>query len=86
MFKASIHITLRPSILDPQGKATHEALTQLGFDAIEQVRMGKVVELWIDAGEEDDAHKIADDACRKLLANPVVEDYTITLEPSGVAA
>lgn len=86
MFKASIHITLRPSILDPQGKATHEALTQLGFDAIEQVRMGKVIELWIDADAEDDARKIADDACRKLLANPVVEDYTISLEPSGVVA
>src|SRR5690625_7498328 len=58
MFKASIHITLRPSILDPQGKATHEALTQLGFDAIEQVRMGKVVELWIDAGAGEDRKSV----------------------------
>ena len=86
MFKASIHITLRPSILDPQGKATHEALTQLGFDALQQVRMGKFIELWIDAATEEEARQTADDACRKLLANPVVEDYTITLEPSSVTA
>ncbi len=86
MFKASIHITLRPSILDPQGKATREALVQLGHDAVHEVRMGKLVEMWIDTESEKDALKIADQACSKLLANPVVENYEIKLEQSGVSA
>src|SRR5690606_17305232 len=49
MFKADIHVTLRPSILDPQGKATQHALAHLGLGAVERVRMGKYIELWIEA-------------------------------------
>jgi len=80
MFRASIKITLRPSILDPQGKATRNALNQLGFEAIEKVRMGKSIELWIDAATANDAESMACAACEKLLANPVIEDFEITLE------
>lgn len=86
MYKASIHVTLRPSILDPQGKATREALTHLGYDSVHEVRMGKYVEMWIDTASESEARRVAEEACQKLLANPVVENYDIKLEQSGVTA
>ncbi|QXD14989.1 phosphoribosylformylglycinamidine synthase subunit PurS [Rhodocaloribacter litoris] len=87
MYKANIHITLRPSILDPQGKATHQALVQLGFQEVEQVRIGKYIELWVEATDAAEAERVARQACEKLLANPVMEDFTISLEPvaSGAA-
>lgn len=86
MYKASIHVTLRPSILDPQGKATRDALVQLGFESVAEVRMGKLIEMRIDTSLEEEARRVAEEAARKLLANPVVENYDITLEPSGVSA
>ncbi|PSQ75590.1 MAG: phosphoribosylformylglycinamidine synthase [Bacteroidetes bacterium QH_7_62_13] len=80
MYKATISITLRPSILDPEGKTVHHALTNLGYDEIDQVRMGKRAEVWIDEEDEDDARRVATKACEKLLANPVTENYEIHLE------
>jgi phosphoribosylformylglycinamidine synthase subunit PurS len=80
MFKARIHVTLRPSILDPQGKATREALRQLGHAQIEDVRMGKYVEVTILEQDEAAARAVAEEACRKLLANPVTENYHVELE------
>jgi len=79
MYKAVISITLRPSILDPEGKTVHHALDNLGYDAVDQVRMGKRAELWIDADTEADAHAVATEACEKLLANPVTENFEIVL-------
>ena len=80
MYKAKITVTLRPSILDPQGKAVHHALESLGYDAVEHVRMGKFVEMWIAEETEEAAAAVAQAACEKLLANPVMEDYSIVLE------
>lgn len=80
MYKATISITLRPSILDPEGKTVHHALTNLGYDQIDQVRMGKRAEVWIDEEDEDEARRVATNACEKLLANPVTENYEIHLE------
>jgi len=80
MYKAKINVTLRPSILDPQGKAVHHALDSLGYGSVEHVRMGKFVEVWIDEETEEAAEKVAHAACDKLLANPVMEDYSIFLE------
>lgn len=80
MYKAHIRITLRPSILDPQGKATRHALEHLGFGAVSQVRMGKYVEMWIDTDDEAEAARLARASCEKLLANPVMEDFDVTLE------
>lgn len=80
MYKATIAITLRPSILDPEGKTVHNALTNLGYDSVDQVRMGKRAELWIEADTEERAREIATDACEELLANPVTENFEITLE------
>ena len=80
MFKADIHVTLRPSILDPQGKATHHALKNLGMQNVDQIRMGKYIEMWIEGDDAQDAERTAREACEKLLANPVMEDFTITIE------
>ena len=86
MYKAVIHITLRPSILDPQGKTTQHALGELGFTNVDKVRMGKHVELWIDADSTDAAEATAREACDKLLANPVMEDYTVEISQVDAAA
>lgn len=80
MFKAIVQVRRRPSILDPQGKAVMHALSNLGFNQVEEARVGKLVELSIDAASADDARRIATEACEKLLANPVVEDFEITVE------
>ncbi len=80
MYKAKITITLRPSILDPQGKATQRALHELGYEGVEQLRMGKYVEMWVHAKSEEAAKAVVDKACHNLLSNPVMEDYSVTLE------
>ena len=79
MFKASITVTLRPAILDPQGKATHHALENLGFSQVQRVRMGKFIELWIDAPSTEAANAAARATCEKLLANPVMEDFEVVV-------
>lgn len=86
MYKASINITLRQSILDPQGKATQHALQELGYGSISRVRMGKFVELWVDADSAEAAEAMVTEACEKLLSNPVMEDFTFTLEKEAVEA
>lgn len=80
MYKATIAITLRPSILDPEGKTVHNALTNLGYESVERVRMGKRAELWIEADDEATARQIATDTCEELLANPVTENFEIEIE------
>ncbi len=72
--KVRIHVSLKPGVLDPQGRAVHHALDGLGFAGVEDVRIGRLIELDVadDIGDER-----LDDMCRRLLANPVIEDYTI---------
>ncbi|MCY4157997.1 MAG: phosphoribosylformylglycinamidine synthase subunit PurS [Bacteroidetes bacterium] len=82
MYKARIKVTLRPAILDPQGKATHQALQNLGFDQIRSVRIGKHIELEVSADTSDDARSAVNAACEKLLANPIMEDYEVSIEPA----
>ncbi len=79
MFKATVIVRLRPSILDPQGKAVHHALQNLGYAEVTQVRIGKVIDLWIDADSVAAAERIAREAAEKLLANPVMEDFDVTV-------
>lgn len=80
MYKANVSITLRPSILDPQGKATQRALHDLGETRIESVRIGKWIELHIDATDAQEAHAVATRACQRLLANQVMEDFHVRVE------
>ena len=72
--KARVFVTLKPGVLDPQGKAIHHALEGLGFGGVNEVRAGKLIELDLDDGTSDD--EIAD-MCRKLLANTVIEKFKI---------
>ena len=80
MFRATIQITLRPSILDPKGKAVAHAVGTLGVNGVRSVRMGKHVEVMFDGVGEDEARRATEEMCKKLLANPVMEDYRFTLE------
>ena len=80
MYKASITVTLRPAILDPQGKASHHALQNLGFDQVSSVRIGKYIELEVSAESKEDALNIANAACEKLLANPIMENHHVSVE------
>jgi len=80
VFLARIIVKLKPSILDPQGKAVHHALQNLGMNQVEDVRMGKEIEMWIDTTSQHDAERIAREASDKLLANPVMEDFSFTIE------
>jgi len=80
MYKASITVTLHPAILDPQGKAAHHALQNLGFDEISSVRIGKFIEIEISAQSKEDAVNVANAACEKLLANPIMENHDVSVD------
>ncbi len=80
MYKAKIIITYRKSILDPQGKTVENSLHSLGFTSISNTRMGKYIEYEINTDDIKKAEEIVKETCVKLLANPVMEDYTYKLE------
>lgn len=80
MYKAKIIITYRKSILDPQGKTVENSLRSLGFTSISNTRMGKYIEYEINTDDIKKAEEIVKETCVKLLANPVMEDYTYKLE------
>lgn len=72
--KVRVHVSLKPGVLDPQGRAIHHSLEGLGFAGVNDVRAGRLIELDVDEGTSDGA---LDDMCRKLLANMVIENYRI---------
>ncbi len=78
-YQARIYVTLRPSVLDPAGVAVESGLKQLGYEQVEQVRIGKYIELMICAANEDKARAQLDKICDQLLANPVIENYRFDL-------
>jgi phosphoribosylformylglycinamidine synthase subunit PurS len=78
--KVRVLVRLKPGVLDPQGRAVHHALEGLGFGGVEDVRIGRVIELDLADGTSDAAIV---EMCRKLLANMVIEDYAV--EPIGEA-
>ena len=78
--KAKIHVTLKKGVLDPQGKAIHASLTHLGIGGVEDVRVGKFMEIRLHDMGKEEAKARLDEACRRLLANPVIEDYRIEIE------
>ena len=77
--KARVHITLKPAVLDPQGKAIAHALSGLGFEGVQDVRQGKYIEIELAAGDPKQAEARVRSMCEKLLANPIVENYTIEM-------
>ena len=78
-YQARIYVTLRPSVLDPAGVAVESGLKELGYENVEQVRIGKYIELMITAANEDKAREQLDRICDQLLANPVIENYRFDL-------
>lgn len=77
---ARVHVVLKPIVNDPQGEAILGGLKSLGFKDVSQVRAGKYFEIHLEAHDGEDAERQADDMCRKLLANPVIEDYRVEVE------
>ena len=75
--KATIHVRLKPAVLDPQGKAIQRACGSLGYPELRSVRQGKLFEVELDASDEARARTLLAELCEKLLANPVIEDYEI---------
>jgi phosphoribosylformylglycinamidine synthase PurS subunit len=71
---------LKNGVLDPQGKAIEHALASLGFEGIGEVRQGKIIELELDASDRETAESQAEQMCQRLLANTVIEDYSIDIE------
>ena len=78
-YHATITITLRKGILDVQGKTVEHALHATDFPMISHLRIGKYVELTVDAENKATAHSLVENACRTLIANPIMEDFSISL-------
>ncbi|MCW5959345.1 MAG: phosphoribosylformylglycinamidine synthase subunit PurS [Pyrinomonadaceae bacterium] len=79
--KARVYVTLKPSVLDPQGKAIHHSVELMGIEKIEDIRQGKYFEIEIDPSvSETDARVSAEKIAKDVLANPVIEDYRIEIE------
>ncbi|HLS58407.1 MAG TPA: phosphoribosylformylglycinamidine synthase subunit PurS [Paracoccaceae bacterium] len=75
--KARVEVTLKAGVLDPQGEAIRHALGSLGFDGVEDVRVGKVIELELEMQDRNKARAELERMCEKLLANTVIEDYRV---------
>ncbi len=79
-FKAQIKVTLRPSVLDPAGEAAKAACSRLGVGGIQKLRIGKYIDITLDAQSETEAKKSIDLMTDRLLVNPVIEDCSVVLE------
>jgi phosphoribosylformylglycinamidine synthase len=77
--KAIINVYLKEGVLDPQGKAAHHALESMNFKGVEDVRIGKQIIIKLETEDKNEAQKEVEDMCETLLANTVIEDYTIEL-------
>ncbi len=81
-----VYVTPKQGILDPQGATVERALPALGFKGVSQVRIGKFIELQLDPPAEATREQVeatVDDMCRRLLANPIIEDFTFALDDDG---
>jgi phosphoribosylformylglycinamidine synthase len=78
-YHLEIRVKPRPGLLDPQGKAIHGALRSLGWPEVSDVRVGKAIYMDLEAASEKDALEKANAMCRKLIANPVTEDFEVAL-------
>jgi phosphoribosylformylglycinamidine synthase len=78
-YEARVDVTHLPGILDPQGATVERALPALGYTNVSEVSVGKTIRLVVEAGSEDAAHAQVDEMCHRLLANPVIEAFTITV-------
>ena len=77
---ARIHITLKKDVLDPQGKVIANSLSNLGFEGIQSVRQGKYIEIMLVGNDKNSATTKLNEMCEKLLANLVIEDYSVEID------
>jgi phosphoribosylformylglycinamidine synthase subunit PurS len=82
-YHLEVRVKPRPGLLEPEGKAIHHALESLGFAGVSDVRVGKVIDLELDADSPEAAEEAVREMCRKLLANPVTEDFQVTVKGQG---
>jgi phosphoribosylformylglycinamidine synthase len=80
MLKARVFVTLKRSVLDPQGQAVQKALAGLGFGEVEDLRIGKVLELRLAGEDRGAARARVEEMCRRLLANPIIEEFRVEVE------
>ena len=78
--KISVIVTLKKEVLDPQGKVVNQTLKNMGYENITSVRQGKYFEININDNDKENVNNIAEEICKKLLANSVIENYKINLE------
>ena len=78
--KFSVTVTLKKEVLDPQGKVVSQTLKNMGYDSIVNIRQGKYFDIELNENDKEKAKKIAEEICKKLLTNVVIEDYTIDLK------
>lgn len=78
-YNASVNVMLKPGVADPQGQTIERALPALGYSGVDAVRVGKRLELAVDADSPDDARVRVEEMCERLLANPVIEAYEVTI-------
>lgn len=81
-FKAEIDVMPLEALLDPQGKAVTNSMKNIGLDMINGVRIGRHVRLFVEAADEKDANNKVEEACKKLLANQIMESYMFSIEPA----
>ncbi len=84
-FSVIVEVTGLDGIADPEGQTIERALPALGFEGVEHVRVGKVVRFDLEAHDEDAARATSEELCRRLLANPVIEQAEVSLAPAGQA-
>ena len=75
--KISVTVTLKKDVLDPQGKVVNQTIKNMGYDNIENVRQGKFFEIELKEKDKEEAKKVAEEICKKLLTNVIIEDYKI---------
>lgn len=86
IYLAKVHVTLKSVVNDPQGLTVQGALHSLGFSSVKSVRMGKYLEIAIDAASDSEAGEKVKEMCQKLLANPVIEEYSFQIGEAGSPA
>ena len=84
-FRLEIRVVPRPGLLDPEGKALHHALRSLDYEGVHDVRVGKLLYIDVEAGSEGEAREKGDAMCRRLLANPVTENFEIDVRQAATA-
>ena len=84
MLEAEVHINLKRTVSDPQGLTIKHALESLGYQNLEEVRVGKLIAIKLSSGNRKEAKQRVDEMCKRLLANPIIEDYSFKIKEPQV--